>query len=427
MHNLKRNMGLTFKFIVDRVHPKKNFTLPVRLRLYFDRDYKQHSLGFAVLQKEWNEQLQQVLPDNENHLAYNTKIFSIRSKIQKFLLLNEDRENPITAEEIINHIAQKKGKSVSKEKPDIIAYGKQHVLRLQASDNIGNSIAYSCAINKLKSYVGRDRLEFEAITYRFLEDFNSSMLADGIKVNSISLYFRTIRALFNKAIKDGSLEARFYPFTGFKIRNEKTISRALTLPEMAKIASLNLPENTPIWHQRNLFLLSYCLIGINLADLLNLTKENMVDGRIVFRRKKTHKVYSIRVYGKAREIFSYYFTSLPETSKEFLLPFVKKKSNPLQLKRDIQGAIKTCNKYMDEVANLCKIDKPITTYYARYSWANIAKGLGYSKDLIAEALGHEYGNKVTGIYLDHYDNAALDSMNAKVIDAVFEIPESSAT
>ena len=75
---------------------------------------------------------------------------------------------------------------------------------------------------------------------------------------------------------------------------------------------------------------------------------------------------------------------------------------------------------MIEVASLCKIDKSITTYYARYSWANIAKGLGYSKDLIAEALGHEYGNKVTGIYLDHYDNATLDSMNEKLIKAVFK-------
>lgn len=417
-----KNMGFTFKFIVDRVHPKKNCTLPVRLRLYFNRVYKEHSLGFAVLQKEWDEQLQQVLPANENYLAYNTKISSTRSKVQKFLLLNEDRENPITAEEIISHIAQKKGKPVPKEKPDIIAYGKQHLKKLQASGNIGNAIVYSCAINKLKSYVGRDKLEFEAITYGFLEDFNTSMLVDGIKVNSISNYFRTIRALFNQAIKDGTLEARFYPFSGFKIRDEKTISRALTRLEMAKIASLKLPENSPVWHQRNLFLLSYCFIGINLADLLTLTRENMVDGRIIFRRKKTHKIYSIRVQEKAREIFSYYFTSYPESNNEFLLPFVKQKNDLIQLKKDIQHSIKNCNDHLGKLAEQCKIDKPVTSYYARYSWANIARTLGYSKDLIAEALGHEYGNKITGIYLGHYENTILDSMNDKVISAVFETP-----
>lgn len=70
------------------------------------------------------------------------------------------------------------------------------------------------------------------------------MLADGIKVNSISLYIRTIRALINKAIKDGTLELKFYPFGSFKIRIEKTLNRALTRPELAGIASLKLPENS---------------------------------------------------------------------------------------------------------------------------------------------------------------------------------------
>jgi integrase len=415
-----KTMRITFKFIIDRVHPKKDFTLPVRLRLYFERDYKEQSLGFSVLREQWNEQLQLVLPNHPDYLTHNTKISAIRLKIQKFLLLNDDRETQVTPEELIKHISPNNGKSITKTKPDILAYGKQHVLKLQASGNIGNSIAYSCAINKLKAYTGKDKLEFEVITYKFLEDFNASMLADGMKINGVSNYLRTIRALFNKAIKDGSLEAKFYPFAGFKIRTEKTISRALTRSEMAKIASLELPENSPVWHQRNLFLLSFCFIGINLADLLTLTRENLVDGRIIFRRRKTKKIYSIRVQGNARETLDHYFTSLPENGKEFLLPFVVQKNNLVQLKKDIQQAIKTCNKYLVEVATLCKIDKPITTYYARYSWANIAKGLDYSKDLIAEALGHEYGNKVTGIYLDHYDNSILDSMNEKVIAAVFE-------
>jgi hypothetical protein len=48
--------------------------------------------------------------------------------------------------------------------------------------------------------------------------------------------------------------------------------------------------------------------------------------------------------------------------------------------------------------------------------------LGYSKDLISEALGHEYGNKITGIYLDHYENTILDSMSEKVIAAVGRNP-----
>lgn len=412
------SMEITFKFIIDRVHPKKDCTLPVRLRLYQKRDYKEISLGFSVKEKQWNQQLQQVSSTHRDHPTYNTKISSFRSKIQKFLLLNEDRDSIITTKEVIEHLTRKESQNPI-AKPDIFLYGKQHIVKLQETGNIGNAIAYSGAINKLRGFAKVECLLFEAISYKYLENFNSSMLTEGIKVNSISLYLRTIRALFNKAIKDGTLEAKFYPFSSFKIKSEKTISRALTLPEMAKIASLELPVNTSIWHQRNLFLLSYCFIGINLADLLTLTRESLVDGRIVFRRKKTHKVYSIRVHGKAKEIFNHYFTSLPEGNKEFLLPFVKQNNSPIILKKDIQQAIKNCNDYLGKLAEQCKIEKSVTTYYARYSWANIAKGLGYSKDLIAEALGHEYGNKVTGIYLDHYDNTIIDSMNEEIITAVF--------
>ena len=43
------------------------------------------------------------------------------------------------------------------------------------------------------------------------------------------------------------------------------------------------------------------------------------------------------------------------------------------------------------------------------------KKLCYSKDLIAEALGHEYGNSVTGIYLEQFDNDIVDKMNQELI------------
>ena len=36
-----------------------------------------------------------------------------------------------------------------------------------------------------------------------------------------------------------------------------------------------------------------------------------------------------------------------------------------------------------------------------------------NKDLIAEALGHEYGNAVTGIYLEPFDLDKVDEMNER--------------
>lgn len=47
--------------------------------------------------------------------------------------------------------------------------------------------------------------------------------------------------------------------------------------------------------------------------------------------------------------------------------------------------IKT-NKWLRKIAEECKLDCDVTTYVARHTWATTAKRLGYSIELIAEAL-----------------------------------------
>ena len=39
-------------------------------------------------------------------------------------------------------------------------------------------------------------------------------------------------------------------------------------------------------------------------------------------------------------------------------------------------------------------------------------------EISAEALGHEYGNSVTGIYLEQFDIEVVDQMNQNLISAV---------
>ncbi|MCC8119052.1 MAG: tyrosine-type recombinase/integrase [Bacteroidales bacterium] len=60
----------------------------------------------------------------------------------------------------------------------------------------------------------------------------------------------------------------------------------------------------------------------------------------------------------------------------------------------------------------------LTTYTMRHSWATIARSIGISKDVIAQALGHDMGNRMTEIYLD-YDRTEVDKANRKVLDWVF--------
>ena len=79
---------------------------------------------------------------------------------------------------------------------------------------------------------------------------------------------------------------------------------------------------------------------------------------------------------------------------------------------------KVINSHLLKIGKILEVNEPISTYVFRYSFANASKKLGYSKDLIAEALGHDYGNSVTGIYLEQFDNELIDDMNEKIIKQI---------
>ena len=78
--------------------------------------------------------------------------------------------------------------------------------------------------------------------------------------------------------------------------------------------------------------------------------------------------------------------------------------------------IKNTNKYLKKSGKEIGLISPLTTYVSRHSFATIGKNLGYSYELIAEALGHEYGNRITSVYLDTFEMNKVDKMHEHIID-----------
>ena len=54
-------------------------------------------------------------------------------------------------------------------------------------------------------------------------------------------------------------------------------------------------------------------------------------------------------------------------------------------------------------------------YIGRHTWATLASKLDTPKDVISEALGHEYGSSTTSIYIN-FNREKVDQANRKVID-----------
>ncbi len=398
----------SIKIVLDKRRAKTDGTYPVKLRLTHQSKTSNLSCNIYLDEKEWDLKRQEVKPSHQNYQKLNFKLSKLRLEIQEVILDFESKRKPFSAHSIID--TYKRGAINYSFKQ----YAEIQIQYLIDGGKLGTARTYKNSIDKLFSFCKNKQLRFEEIDYSFLEKFQNSMLKEGLKVNSISVYMRSIRAIYNRGIKSGIVDRVYYPFNDFQIKSEKTVSRALTKKEMKLIQDYPLKIGSSIWKNREYFILAFNLIGISFVDLAFLKRKNIVDGRIIYKRKKTGKNYSIKLTKKAMAVLKY-FKVAEKSPDEFLLPIIKadSKSYAAQLKNSRQG-YRHCNRCLKRLIKEIGIEKDITTYWSRYSWANIAKSYGYSKDLIAEALGHEYGNRVTGIYLDNYGNDVIDKANSKI-------------
>lgn len=266
------------------------------------------------------------------------------------------------------------------------------------SPNYASSLSYTN--NVLKKFTKKEKLLFSEINYSFLKEFENYLLNNEKMVNTIAVYMRNIRSIFNKAIDDDIIEINIYPFRKYKIKKEQTAKRNISIKEILKIEKLELTNNLEII-ARDIFLLSFYLIGMNIIDILNLKKINK--DRVDFRRSKTKKLYSIKLHSKAKQLIDKY------SGSKYLLSFKEDYS-------DYRNFTKMVNKKLKDIADNAKIEVALSSYYARHSWATIASELNISKDIIRHALGHGT-NTVTDIYID-FDMDKVDNANFKVINSI---------
>lgn len=266
---------------------------------------------------------------------------------------------------------------------------------------------YYHTLSKLRAFCPEfDTLQFKDITVAWLEDFDR-FLARTCKLNTRNHHMRNIRAVFKYAIRN-DMDIR-NPFDRMRLKTEKTRHRSLSLDALRQLFCIEVEPYAEIY--RDMFKLSFMLIGINPIDLYRLS--GVQDNRIEYRRAKTHKLYSIKVEPEAMEIINRYkgtaaLLSLADRWKrhESFISGASTAIRNIGAPRTAPGRSKTGKGLFPE----------LTMYWARHSWATIAASLDIPRDTIAHALGHG-GNTVTDIYID-FDQTKVDEANRKVLDWV---------
>jgi integrase len=125
----------------------------------------------------------------------------------------------------------------------------------------------------------------------------------------------------------------------------------------------------------------------------------------VYARSKTKQVLSIKIEKCIEEIIERYRN---ETVDDYLLPIYHVGNH------DYGSHLRTYNKRLRRLSELLQLEKHLSSYVSRHSWATIAMRKGVSVQLISEGMGHE-NEKTTRIYLDSLDQSAIDRANARII------------
>lgn len=279
---------------------------------------------------------------------------------------------------------------------------------LKKSGNYGTAIAYRSAMNKINLFLNGQHTHFEDIDYKFISDFEIFLKSNGAKTNTVNFYLRILKAIYNRALNEGVVSGEKHPFRGVVLRSAKSVKKAIDKDTIKQIAELDLSAEPYLEASRDIFLFSFYARGMPFVDCAFLERSNISDGNIIYYRHKTNQKLQIKIEKPLQQIIERY-----SKLKDFVLPILSKE-NPKPLYDQYRGALRQHNKRLKIIGERIGMDRTLSSYVSRHSWATIAKYHGIPLSVISEGLGHS-SERTTYNYLAELDPSVLNAANEVVI------------
>ena len=419
---------LTINAEVKRREQKLNGTYNVKLRFTLDRKVKRLSTSLFATPKDLTKELK-IKQSSPLKREVDNLIRGYQEKCAKLQI----ELNHYTLEDVMDYL---NGEREKQQTIDFVKFSREWI----ASTSIKGAPNYTTAVNALVRFVGKEELDINLVTQDFLEGFKSflnkereartkKLLQQGKRVpsnRSLSLYLVSIKKLFNEAKKKYNRKEKnlilipHSPFDDFSIpRQEATRKRAISSDIIKKVWKLPYKDMKKGYKStcrynlaKDCFILSFCLMGMNSADLYFAT--DIQENTITYNRTKT----------KARRLDE---AKMQVDIPHIVMPIVDKyrdKSskrifNFYRYYADEKAFNKAVNYGLKEIGSLLGIDD-LEYYAARHSWATIALNkVGIDKYTIHAALNHvDDAMKVTDIYIER-DFVNENKANRKVVKYFF--------
>jgi len=381
---------------IDKRRPETNKGYPVRLFIRHNNTVSSELLYNLPEKYFVGVGLRPVKSTAPASQLYNDKAEQtlIQYKQAVFELEQSGRIDIMTASDIKEYV-----KGANKSPSSFSASAEAYMTTIRAAGTLRN---YQHTVNKLRDFSGKQTLSFEDVNLKFLREFDMWLERNGNGINTRSIHFRNMRAIFNRAIDDEV--TTLYPFRKYKIQSVKKEIRAIACEQMREIYFVDLSGDDGLRIARDLFMFSFFLCGINPVDIFNLSTDEATHTHFIRAKiaQKQSDPVRILIQPEAAQIIERY------KGLEHLLCFADNYA-------DYDSFYSQLEKRMRRLS--VHLGYKITMYTARYTWATIADSLDISEKTISKALGHA-DVSLTGKKYIAFDWNKVDVANRKVIDEV---------
>jgi len=384
----------TVNIILLKIKRLKDGRHPVVLRFTQRRRRHYITTGYACFEHDWNQQTNLFHTTIENHEKKNLVVRGWLEQAKRII-----NEYGYRGEELNFDLFRQEFRKAIFKRATISNYFHEAISQYRENGQLSNAGIYKNTHQFLMRFTRGHDLLFDDVNKTFLNDFNSFLSEQvnrkGEKISgfTIQAYFRTIRALFNRAIDEGLVAQDVYPFAnklnpgGFEILKPtlRIKKKALSKEQVAQIIEFNAIPGTSFFHTKSYFVFSYLAGGMDFQDLALFTWRNVHGERFHYTRARTGKTYSIRINKEMKRIMDYYWNH----KAKYVFPILADDIDDTarQVTR-IRSARKQFNKNITEIARSLGINMQITSGMIRHTFASVLYREGAPLPEISMALKH---------------------------------------
>ena len=296
----------------------------------------------------------------------------------------------------------------------VFAFIEKQIACLRAGGRLGTARNYRRTLNSFAGFLNGADIPFSLLDEQLVSRYDDWLRRRRIVRNTVSFYMRVLRAVFNKAVREG-IVSQSSPFRNVYTGVDRTRKRAVGEETVIRLRRLNLEHSPSLALARDIFIFSYCARGMAFVDIAFLRKQDIAGGAICYVRRKTGQRLTIRIEPCMGDIIERY-APVTRTS-DYVFPLLNAE-DPVRGFSQYQTALGYYNRRLKRLAELLGLEMPLSSYTSRHTWATTARNHNVPLSIISAGMGHA-SEKTTQIYLASLESSVVDQANRSIIASLY--------